>query len=219
MFRRFVGDELKISGPRYIYITSCHLTFDFHQYPFDPCWSGCQDSLFLKCPSVFCWILHRGGVCQDLASLSRMEREFPFYGFSHSEAEVQNYTSNLLLSPPTISNVDTPQLSGEALISNLLDTGARCAIRIVPTRNTDFSHLRDGFTRAVQARQKIARNAKKMSDEEETKVGDSLQQLKALFPAQSVPKGKALVLLRTPTGLTVEYEVNHLTSSYLPDHS
>lgn len=148
-----------------------------------------------------------------------MEREFPFYGFSHSEAEVQNYTSNLLLSPPTISNVDTPQLSGEALISNLLDTGARCAIRIVPTRNTDFSHLRDGFTRAVQARQKIARNAKKMSDEEETKVGDSLQQLKALFPAQSVPKGKALVLLRTPTGLTVEYEVNHLTSSYLPDHS
>jgi hypothetical protein len=124
-------------------------------------------------------------------------------------ADVQNYTSNLLLSPPTISNVDTPQLTGEALINNLLDTGVRCALRIVPVRNTDFSHLRDGFTRAVQARQKIARNSKSLTEEDEVRIDESLQKLKGLFPAQSVPKGKALVLLRTPTGLTVEYEVSH----------
>jgi hypothetical protein len=46
-----------------------------------------------------------------------------------------------------------------------------------------------------------------LSEEDEVRIGESLQKLKALFPAQSVPKGKALVLLRTPTGLTVEYEV------------
>jgi hypothetical protein len=126
-----------------------------------------------------------------------------------TKANDQNYTSNLLLSPPTISNVDTPQLTGEALINNLIDTGVRCALRIVPVRNTDFSHLRDGFTRAVQARQKIARNSKSLSEEDEVRIGESLQKLKGLFPAQSVPKGKALVLLRTPTGLTVEYEVSH----------
>jgi hypothetical protein len=120
----------------------------------------------------------------------------------------QNYTSALLLHPPTKSNVDTPQLTGEALIANLLDTGAKCAIRIVPVRNTDFSHLRDGFTRAVQARQKLARAAKQLTEEDEVRIGESLQQLKSLFPAQSVPKGKALVLLRTPKGLTVEYEVS-----------
>jgi hypothetical protein len=127
-------------------------------------------------------------------------------------ADIQNYTSALLLQPPTTSDVETPQLSGEALMANLLDTGARCAIRIVPVRNTDFSHLRDGFTRAVQARQKIARTAKKLSDEEEVRIGESLQKLKALFPAQTVPKGKSLVLLRTPTGLTVEYEVSPHTN-------
>jgi hypothetical protein len=131
----------------------------------------------------------------------------PSPAHSKDSTDIQNYTSNLLLSPPTISNVDTPQLSGEALISNLLDTGAKCALRIVPVRNTDFSHLRDGFTRAVQARQKIARTSKSLSEEDEVRIGESLQKLKALFPAQSVPKGKALVLLRTPTGLTVEYEV------------
>lgn len=119
----------------------------------------------------------------------------------------QNYTSNLLLQPPTSSNVETPQLSGETLISNLLDTGTRCALRIVPVRNTDFAHLRDGFTRAVQARQKMARKSNSITEEDEVRIGESLQKLKGLFPAQSVPKGKALVLLRTPTGLTVEYEV------------
>lgn len=98
------------------------------------------------------------------------------------------------------------------MINNLLDTGAKCALRIVPVRNTDFSHLRDGFMRAVQARQKIARTSKKLSEEDEVRIGESLQKLKALFPAQSVPKGNALVLLRTPTGLTVEYEVSGVVS-------
>lgn len=100
-------------------------------------------------------------------------------------------------------------MTGEALIANFLDTGAKCAIRIVPVRNTDFSHLRDGFTRAVQARQKLARASKSINEEDEARIGESLQKLKSLFPAQSVPKGKALVLLRTPTGLTVEYEVSY----------
>ena len=53
----------------------------------------------------------------------------------------------------------------------------------------------------------MARKSNSITEEDEVRIGESLQKLKGLFPAQSVPKGKALVLLRTPTGLTVEYEV------------
>lgn len=84
-------------------------------------------------------------------------------------------------------------------------------------------HLRDGFTRAIAARQKIARSAGQLTDADEEasrklaqicsnanaqRIAQSTQTLKALFPAQSVPKGKALTLLRRPDGaLTIEYEV------------
>jgi hypothetical protein len=59
-----------------------------------------------------------------------------------------------------------------------------------------------------------------LTEEDEVRIGESLQKLKGLFPAQSVPKGKALVLLRTPTGLTVEYEVSRpaVTENIFTDH-
>lgn len=79
----------------------------------------------------------------------------------------------------------------------------------MPTRNTDFAHLRDGFTRAIQARQKLARAAKTITDADEERISQSTQALKALFPSQSVPKGKALTLTRLAKGdLVVDYEVS-----------
>ena len=43
---------------------------------------------------------------------------------------------------------------------------------------------------------------------DEQRTAESIQTLKSLFPAYSVPKGKAMTLLRTKSGLTVEYEVS-----------
>lgn len=82
----------------------------------------------------------------------------------------------------------------------------------VPVRNTDFSHLRDGFTRAIQQRAKLARTQSRLSDEEEQRINEQIQELKSLFPTQSVPKGKALDLIRDHRGdLTIEYEVSDQT--------
>lgn len=40
---------------------------------------------------------------------------------------------------PTQDNpLEAPQLTGEALVKQLLDRQAACAVRIVPVRNTDF---------------------------------------------------------------------------------
>ncbi|ORY29164.1 chalcone-flavanone isomerase-domain-containing protein [Naematelia encephala] len=115
----------------------------------------------------------------------------------------QSFTAQHLLTPPTTNPSDplgAPQLSGEALMRTLLEAGTACAVRIVPVRNTDFSHLRDSFTRALLARQKIARAKSEITEEDEARIAESLQTFKSLFPSQSLPKGESLVLIRTTDG-------------------
>ncbi|RSH95398.1 hypothetical protein EHS25_000485 [Saitozyma podzolica] len=119
------------------------------------------------------------------------------------------YTPQHLLTVPPADG--GPHLQGEALIRKLLEYPAPCAIRIVPTRKTDFAHLRDGFTRAIMARQKLAHQAGTLSHSDDHLINDAMHALKGLFPAHAIPKGKALVLYRTAKGaLVVEYEGKEL---------
>ncbi|WVQ93354.1 hypothetical protein IAU59_000422 [Kwoniella sp. CBS 9459] len=121
-----------------------------------------------------------------------------------------NYTAQHLLTPPTTTPSDplgAPQLSGEKLMENLFEKPVVLAVRIVPNRNTDFGHLRDAFTRALTARQKLARSRGSLTDEDEQRITESIQTLKAFFPGQTVHKGQAVVLLRPREGgLIVEFE-------------
>ncbi|KAK3366234.1 chalcone-flavanone isomerase-domain-containing protein [Lasiosphaeria ovina] len=80
---------------------------------------------------------------------------------------------------------------------------ARSAFRVVPVRDTDFHHLRDGFVRAIQARtQSLPRQA--AQDEE---FGEAMRQFRAVFNRGSVPKRKELILLRDENGkLSIAYD-------------
>lgn len=89
--------------------------------------------------------------------------------------------------------------SGEELLATLLDQGIACVIRIVPVRPTDYGHLRDGFTRAVQGRAKLARKQQILLESTDEALSVSLQALKDAFPRTSLPKGKALDLIFTPS--------------------
>jgi hypothetical protein len=89
--------------------------------------------------------------------------------------------------------------TSETMLSTLLDSGAAFAIRIVPTRSTDYNHLRDGFTRAVQNRAKLARKQKELDAEADEALNKTLQELKDAFPKASLPKGRALDLIFTPS--------------------
>ncbi|KAL9937545.1 hypothetical protein V8E36_003954 [Tilletia maclaganii] len=85
--------------------------------------------------------------------------------------------------------------SAEAIVQALLDAGVPFVVRIVPVRSTDFNHLRDGFTRSVQARLKAARKAQKLTPEADEQLALSLQSLKSLFPPSKLPKGESLDLV------------------------
>ncbi|AEO56653.1 hypothetical protein MYCTH_2314727 [Thermothelomyces thermophilus ATCC 42464] len=91
---------------------------------------------------------------------------------------------------------------GERTWDELLAAGvpARSAFRIVPVRDTDFHHLRDGFVRAVQARA----GPQTMADES---FGEAMRQFRAVFNRGSAPKRKELLLVRDETGrLSIAYD-------------
>ncbi|BCS27380.1 chalcone isomerase domain-containing protein [Aspergillus puulaauensis] len=95
----------------------------------------------------------------------------------------------------------------------LKDDGLRTAFRIVPTRNTDFLHLRDGWVRGITARaQKANLKAKAAAQAGKTAApgeyqdesfGSAMNDFKGLFGGgqrKNVPKGQTLVLMRSAHG-------------------
>ncbi|KAI2729033.1 hypothetical protein CBS147326_9456 [Penicillium roqueforti] len=92
---------------------------------------------------------------------------------------------------------------GDAAWSAIIkENGIRTAFRIVPTRNTDFMHLRDGWVRGITARAKAKKTAGPSEFQDES-FGTSMNDFKAVFGAgkgKSVPKGQTLVLMRDAHG-------------------
>jgi len=89
-----------------------------------------------------------------------------------------------------------PETGDEVWNEILKDTQIRTLVRIVPTRDTDFGHLRDAFVRHVT--NKARKHPEEYGDET---FGVSVNQLKALFRKGSVPKRKELVMARNKNGL------------------
>ncbi|KAF5094168.1 hypothetical protein D0Z00_003678 [Geotrichum galactomycetum] len=87
------------------------------------------------------------------------------------------------------------------IISHLLDHDISLDLRIVPVRNTDFSHLRDGFVRQILAHPLF----KQLSRLEDEAVGESLgagvNDLKVAFSRKlKAPKSTILHMTRLKTG-------------------
>lgn len=88
----------------------------------------------------------------------------------------------------------------EKIWQELLQDGipARSLVRVVPVRDTDFPHLRDGFMRAIQAR---------TADEKDEEFGEAMREFKRIFTRGKVPKQKELLMLRDRAGrLTMVFD-------------
>jgi hypothetical protein len=68
----------------------------------------------------------------------------------------------------------------------------------VPTRNTTYSHLRDGFVRKLQTRQRVAHQAGELSSEEQLTLQGPISQLRTALPNVPFNKGASLDLMITP---------------------
>ncbi|KAG1755008.1 chalcone-flavanone isomerase-domain-containing protein [Suillus paluster] len=89
----------------------------------------------------------------------------------------------------------TPDEKIEHIVRN-----TACVLRIVPTRSTSYSHLRDGFMRALTARMQLAHARATITPAEEAAAQSPLRELKSLFPTTALSKGTALdVVLVAPS--------------------
>jgi hypothetical protein len=95
-----------------------------------------------------------------------------------------------------------PEKGEEVWNAILKDGNLRTAIRIVPTRNTDLQHLRDGFVRGITARTKHLDSIKAESFSDDG-FGAAVAQFKAIWGGgarKNVPKGETLLMTRDAKG-------------------
>ena len=87
--------------------------------------------------------------------------------------------------------------------------GVRSVLRIVPTRNTDFAHLRDGWVRGITGRSQ-AREREREAGKREGEIyadeafGEAVGVFKSVFGGagrKGVDKGKVLLLERDAKGV------------------
>ncbi|KAI2620994.1 chalcone isomerase [Hypomontagnella submonticulosa] len=92
---------------------------------------------------------------------------------------------------------------GEKLWNDILqEVRPRSLFRVVPVRDTDFHHLRDGFVRAITARSRS--NSHDYGDEA---FGEAMKEFRALFNRGKVQKGRELILVRDAVGrLTIIFD-------------
>ena len=85
----------------------------------------------------------------------------------------------------------TPEEKIDYIIQN-----TTCALRVIPTRNTSYSHLRDGFMRALQARLVLAKKSETLTPQGEQEIQSPLRGFKSMFPnSKPLEKHQPLDLL------------------------
>ncbi|KAI6246273.1 Altered inheritance of mitochondria protein 18, mitochondrial [Erysiphe necator] len=91
------------------------------------------------------------------------------------------------------SMLNNPEQNEQIWDTILKEGGCRMLIRIVPTRNTDFGHLRDAWVRSMKSRAQKA----EWNDE---KFGENVALFKRIFARGNIPKGTELILSRGSLG-------------------
>ncbi|KAM6494013.1 Chalcone isomerase, partial [Amanita muscaria] len=95
-------------------------------------------------------------------------------------------------------NLKIPRdMPAEEKVKHLVENTA-CVIRIVPTRSTSFTHLRDAFIRALQSRMAKARMEGTLSEEDAIAAGSPMRTLKSIFPNSSLAKHTPFDIFLTP---------------------
>lgn len=114
---------------------------------------------------------------------------------------------------------------GEEIWNSILQDGqVRTAFRIVPTRNTDFMHLRDGFVRGITARSSHFTTHRKDTSFQDESFGSALNDFKQAFGGgarRKLARGEMLLLARDAQGkVTVwneDKQGNRLKMGAIPD--
>lgn len=105
---------------------------------------------------------------------------------------------------------------GEEIWEGIIrDGGIRTALRIVPTRTTDFMHLRDGWIRGITTRTQKASSGGSKEFEDDA-FGKAVTEFKGIWGGggrKSVPKQETLLLTRDAKGTLQAWLINKADES------
>ncbi|KAF5384724.1 hypothetical protein D9757_006214 [Collybiopsis confluens] len=90
-----------------------------------------------------------------------------------------------------------PNMTSDEKIRTIVDTCA-CEIRIVPTRNTSYTHLRDAWMRAMTSRLSDGRKKGTLSEDQALEISSPIRKLKTLFPNSPLAKHCPLDIFLLP---------------------
>ncbi|KAJ7456642.1 chalcone isomerase [Mycena latifolia] len=87
----------------------------------------------------------------------------------------------------------SPTMSPDDKIDHIVRNTA-CLLRIVPTRSTSYTHLRDAFLRALQGRLVAGQKQGTITQDDAQEVAGPMRALKTLFPNSPLAKHASLDL-------------------------
>ncbi|THZ84522.1 hypothetical protein D6C84_04066 [Aureobasidium pullulans] len=99
-----------------------------------------------------------------------------------------------------------PDTSVEIWEQLLREEGIRSAWRVVPSKNTDFAHLRDGWVNGIKRATTEVNRVKQTNpkivtaDYENESFGDAMRDFKGMFSGGRTPKGSVVLMLRDAPG-------------------
>jgi hypothetical protein len=100
-----------------------------------------------------------------------------------------------------------PDMGVEVWDKLLQESNIRSLVRVVPTRNTDYAHLRDGWVRGIMARCGNATSSPVTGEKfDDDQFGEAVSEFKKMFGNRNLKKGKVLLLEREKSGRLVGWE-------------
>lgn len=135
------------------------------------------------------------GMYVQTSSISALQAKMVKYVNTSASALIANEKTELktaLLDPDKSYDIWNKLLSE--------DIGLKTVFRIVPTRSTDFAHLKDGWVRGITSR---VQNAQKAGDQQfsDDSFGLAMKDFKELMSGKGkAPKGSILLLTRDTDG-------------------
>ncbi|KAJ3155335.1 hypothetical protein HDU86_004426 [Geranomyces michiganensis] len=125
-------------------------------------------------------------------------------GFYLESRSLDRIRRNASAFAPFVSAPD-PEKKLEDIIEPLIRGDVECSVRVVPVRDTDGPHLRNGFMRILTGR--MGHEGAALGEADRQAILEAMDALRAAFPTGPVKKGEEFVLTKTASGaLRIRYK-------------
>ncbi|KAF8981919.1 Altered inheritance of mitochondria protein 18 mitochondrial [Entomortierella lignicola] len=124
-------------------------------------------------------------------------------GLYLKESDLDDHNSRFRALPEIQKFQRTDKISSDTAFRAVVLTPIELIMRIVPVRNTNGPHLRDGFTKNLTQ----AAKEQQLSEPDNEEAMEGIMEFKALFPKGKINSNQALIFRKSPNGtMTVQLD-------------